>query len=126
MSQHSYRLIEVTRYTHVCVVTFQKRLVVNEDDVRDLKADLDYIRHNLRAATMLFDFEEVDFLCEDALLILFSFQGELRKRRQSMTLCRLQFHIDLTLRMFGFNRSFTFSDGAELPTDYILAHAHAA
>ena len=126
MSHHSYRLIEVTKYAHAYVVTFKKSMLVHEDDVRDLKADLDYVRHNLRAATMLFDFEEVRFVCEDALLVLFSFQGELRKRRLSMALCRLQNHIDLTLRKFGFNRSFTLSDGSELPPQFILSHAHAA
>ncbi len=126
MSHHSYRLIEVTRYHRVLVVTFKKSMLVHEDDACDLRADLEYIRHNLKAATTLFDCDEVRFISSSVLSALFTFQLELKKKCHSMALCRLQDQIDMTLRMFGLDKSFTLSDGSELPSQFVLTHAHAA
>jgi len=126
MSHHAYRMIEVTRCPRVLVVTFKKRLLVHEDDARDLSADLYYVRHNLKAATTLFDFDEVGFVSSHVLGALFSFQAELKKRCHTMKLCRLQHHIELTLRMFGLDKPFILSDGSELPPRFVLTHAHAA
>ncbi len=126
MSHHSYRLIEVARYLRFLVVTFKKRMLVHEDDARDLNADLYYIRHNLKAATTLFDCDDVRFISSSVLGVLFSFQSELKERQHTMALCRLQDQIDMTLRMFGLDKSFTLSDGSELPSQFVLSHAHAA
>ncbi len=126
MSHHSYRLVEVARYPRVLVVSFKKRTLVHEDDARDLKADLYYVRHNLKAATTLFDCDDVRFISSSVLGVLFSFQTELQERRHAMALCRLQDQIDMTLRMFGLDKSFTLSDGSELPSQFVLTHANAA
>lgn len=126
MSHHSYRLIEVVRYPGVLVITFKKSILVHEDDACDLKVDLRYIRHNLKAATTLFDCAGVLFISSNVLSALLSFQLELKKKCHSMALCRLQDQIDMTLRMFGLDKSFTLSDGSELPSQFVLTHAHAA